>query len=197
MRLIVVRHGESECNATGVVSTNDTPLSEIGREEAKLTAKCLKKYKIDKIYSSDLPRAAETAQIIAEECPVSGINYDKALREADEGDYGGLDYKDANQKFREFIDASDSHLTKHPAGGESVVEHRDRVMNFVYRVISEEEGTVLLVAHGGTNKLILGTLKGVPLSEIHKGYHANCSVSVLDMGDDITIILEADTSHLD
>ena len=193
----MVRHGESECNAKGIVSTNDTPLSDIGRAEVKKTGIYLKKYEIDKIYASDLPRAAETAQIIADRCGISEITYVKALREADSGDHGGLTQEEANLRFHEYLKASKDNLASHPAGGESVMDHRDRVMNFVCRIISEEKGTVLLVAHGGTNKVILGILKGTPLAEIHKGYHANCSVSILDIDEEVKVILEADTSHLD
>ncbi len=193
----MVRHGESKANAAGVVSTDETPLSDMGRKEVKQTALELSKYHLDELYSSDLPRAAETAQIIAKECGIDDITYVKALREAGSGDYSGLSQEEASIKFREFIEASDDHLLKHPAGGESVIEHRDRVMEFVYRIIAEEKGNILLVAHGGTNKIIFGTLTGIPLKEIHKGYHANCSVSILDIEEEVEVILEADTSHLD
>lgn len=60
-----------------------------------------------------------------------------------------------------------------------------------------EEGTILLVAHGGINKVILRTLKGTHLPVMHKDYHVNSSVSLLYIEGGVKFISEADTSHIE
>lgn len=84
MRLILVRHGESEANAKGINQGQylDTPLTKKGVEQAKKVAKRLKEEKIDMIYSSDLIRAKQTAREINKFHDLK-IIFDKRIREKD------------------------------------------------------------------------------------------------------------------
>ena len=64
--VVIIRHGQSQGNAEGRFGGHtDTPLSPRGRKQAKATAKALAKEKFSAIYSSDLPRAIETATPLA------------------------------------------------------------------------------------------------------------------------------------
>src|SRR5919202_1858421 len=66
--LLLIRHGQSTANATGVWQGQmEFPLSEEGREQARLAGRALAGERIDAIYSSPLGRAFETAEIIARE----------------------------------------------------------------------------------------------------------------------------------
>ncbi len=67
IRLYFVRHGETEWNKIGKFQGSaDVSLNNIGKIQADLTAEYIKKFKFDKIYSSPLKRAFETASKIAE-----------------------------------------------------------------------------------------------------------------------------------
>ncbi|OGJ19951.1 hypothetical protein A3K73_03250 [Candidatus Pacearchaeota archaeon RBG_13_36_9] len=84
MKLILIRHAESEANAKGINQGQkiDTSLSDLGKKQAKQVAQRLKEEKIDIIYSSDLKRAKETAEQINKFHKLK-IIYDKRLREKD------------------------------------------------------------------------------------------------------------------
>ena len=65
-RLFLIRHGQSDGNAKGRFGGHSpTPLSDLGRQQAELTATTLAKEKIHAIYSSDLLRAVQTAEPLA------------------------------------------------------------------------------------------------------------------------------------
>ena len=72
--LIFVRHGYSLANEQNIFAgITDVPLTEVGKEQARLTAHYLSRYAIDKLYSSDLQRAMQTAQPIAEQTGLAFI----------------------------------------------------------------------------------------------------------------------------
>ena len=81
-KLIFLRHGESEYNRIKKYAGQlDVPLSEVGKQQAIIAGSYIaKNYKIDEIYSSNLSRAIETAQPIA-----NAIHIDKRLSELDSG----------------------------------------------------------------------------------------------------------------
>src|SRR3989344_7406588 len=89
--LILVRHGRSEWNDKGLwTGFTDIGLNDVGREEAKRTAKAIKDIKIDLAYTSLLKRAHETLDIIIKTLKIKvPIKKDFALNERDYGDYTG------------------------------------------------------------------------------------------------------------
>lgn len=65
-RLILLRHGQTDYNATGRMQGQmDTHLSDLGRQQAQRTADELSRWDIRRVVTSDLSRAAETAGLIA------------------------------------------------------------------------------------------------------------------------------------
>ncbi|MED6177821.1 hypothetical protein PIB30_101664 [Stylosanthes scabra] len=95
--IVVVRHGETAWNADGRIQGHlDVELNEAGRQQAAAVAERLSREpKISVIYSSDLQRAYETAQIIASRCGGLEVVKDSALRERHLGDLQGLIYHEA------------------------------------------------------------------------------------------------------
>lgn len=85
-KLIFLRHGESEYNRIKKYAGQlDVPLSEVGKQQAIIAGSYIaKNYKIDEIYSSNLSRAIETAQPIANALKLP-IHIDKRLSELDSG----------------------------------------------------------------------------------------------------------------
>ena len=90
MKIIIIRHGETEENKKGIVQ-GQIPghLSELGKEQAKKVAKRLSKEKINVIYSSDLDRAKNTAQEIAKFHKKTLFELKQELRERNWGNLQG------------------------------------------------------------------------------------------------------------
>lgn len=94
-KLYFVRHGLSEMNIAGIWSgTTETPLSDVGKEQALTAGEAVKSLQIDTIVCSTLGRAVETAQIIADQIdyPLSNITQSKLLIERHFGVLEGTPY---------------------------------------------------------------------------------------------------------
>jgi broad specificity phosphatase PhoE len=92
-RVYLVRHGETEWNATRKVQGHsDVSLSEKGREQARLLSKRLASEKFDCFYSSDLDRAVETARILAAPHNLD-VNVTSDLRELNFGTWEGMHFR--------------------------------------------------------------------------------------------------------
>src|SRR5687767_10128865 len=101
----LIRHGETEWNTTGRwQGILPVPLNDIGREQARKLAATLRQDAIQMIYTSDLSRAAETAQIIADTLGIP-VSVDERLRELDIGIFQGLTVEEILQRHaREYAD---------------------------------------------------------------------------------------------
>ena len=98
-KLYLVRHGQSAGNAEGRFGGHGpTPLSKLGEEQARLTAKLLSKEGITVIYSSDLQRAVQTAEPLSKLTGVP-VNSTPAFRERNVGVLEGLTFDESKQTF--------------------------------------------------------------------------------------------------
>src|SRR2546421_645446 len=98
MRLILVRHGESEWNRISRYQGQaDAPLSELGLRQAEALGQRLALEKIDAIYASPLQRALRTAEAIARFHPRVPVIQDTALYEIHHGDWQGLLAKEVRE----------------------------------------------------------------------------------------------------
>jgi len=140
--LLLARHGETDWNREGRwQGWADPPLNDLGRAQAGALAETLRSVPFDAVYSSDLRRAHETAEILAAPHAVPVVT-DPGLREIDVGSWSGL--------TRAEIDARFGPDTVHP-DGETREQHAARVLAAVERLArAHPEGRVLLVTHGGT-----------------------------------------------
>lgn len=108
MRFYLIRHGQSEDNIIRRISGHlATPLSELGKEQAKSLGQELKEkgIKFDVVYSSDIRRSSETATIICNEIGIIDIIFDKRLREGDAGVFTGRLYADITEEEQKFLDS--------------------------------------------------------------------------------------------
>ena len=97
--LYLVRHGETEANVTNTLQgQSDVLLNETGLRQAQLIGKRLREKPFDEIWSSDLSRAAVTAQEIA---GTREVKYSTLLREWDLGEWVGLSWSDIAEKYPE------------------------------------------------------------------------------------------------
>ncbi len=98
-RLYLIRHGQSAGNAEGRFGGHSpTPLSDLGKKQAELTAKVLSKEKIHAIYSSDLLRAVQTAQPLAKLLDLPIIQTPD-FRERHVGVLEGLTFDESKEKY--------------------------------------------------------------------------------------------------
>lgn len=198
MRLYIIRHGQTDSNAARVVQGhNQTPLNDLGLEQALKVAQRLALEDIDCIYSSDLKRARETAKIVTDVCKVSLYLTDK-LRERSYGVYDGKPFSKYEQAFL------NSGLEKHefrPEGGENYLEVRNRAADFLTLLFSRytNNEVVALVAHAGINKMLLSCLLGKSIEDAMRIEQKNTCVNIIEVDSDGAGVAEIVncTSHLD
>jgi 2,3-bisphosphoglycerate-dependent phosphoglycerate mutase len=159
--LALVRHGQSlwnhENRFTGFV---DVPLTEQGRNEARLAAKALQGMKFDVAYTSALTRAQETLALILETLGQRiPVIRDAALNERHYGDLQGLNKADAAKRFgEEQVKLWRRSYDVPPPNGESLELTAKRVLPFYDRAIAgdlRQGKNVLVVAHGNSNRSLV------------------------------------------
>ncbi len=183
MRLILVRHGETEDNASNTVQgQTHGRLSTNGLSQAELVSLRLKDTKVDAIYTSDLERARETAGIIAARLPSLERVEDIRLREQDFGIFEGRPIIDLLEKMeREQADFA----TFIPEEGESRVKFQERVLRFFEEKREGHAGeTVLIITHYGVINILLGWLLGHDDPLATDWRIGNASVTILDIDED-------------
>jgi len=196
MQIYLVRHGQTEENATRIIQGwNPGTLTALGIEQAERLALRLKEVRFDAIYSSDSGRAANTARIITR-FHNTPIQFTAALRERHMGIFQG-------RHFAEFDQAqAQSGLTEkdfRPEGGENLHEVRDRATSFVKSLREfHPDQTILLVAHGRWNTMLLGAVSGMSIDEALTIKQTNTCVNILecDARGDFTIALLNCDAHL-
>lgn len=180
MRLILVRHGETEENVAKI-NQGHMPgkLTQKGIEQTKKLALRLKDEKIDKIFVSDLKRCVDTAAEIIKFHPKAEVIYEPAVREQNLGIFEGM----THGSMRKAAEAAgiDPYELK-PEGGESFQELRNRISTFMEQLIKKEhDKTVLIVSHGGPIRQFLLHYLKVPKEKWLEYIHENCAVTILEI----------------
>lgn len=153
MKLYLIRHGQSEANLKKIHGGwLDVPLTEQGRLEAKSAGRILEGIPFHKVYSSDLIRALETADIALPD-------YEKTqtplLREICLGSLAGRKAQDCLEEYGEHYLTQKANWNFRDFGGESYDEHRDRAKAFLDSVADEGDIHVAAFCHEGTIKCML------------------------------------------
>lgn len=180
-KLILVRHGQGENNLYNLVGGwSDVKLTELGKQQAQAVAERLSEELNEdyEIYSSDLERAKQTAEIICEKLGKTPI-FAVELREHNPGIASGVSQEEAQKLLQ---DVSGPPLEWRPfPEAENAGEFFDRVSGFMDILIEKEE-RVIIVSHGGTIQNIIRWWIGSPLPDYYRvGFGvANTSVTVLD-----------------
>lgn len=177
--LILIRHGETIWNKEGRFQGHvNVPLSETGVRQAELVRDYLKDYSITAVYTSDLVRAAKTAQIIATPHGLSATP-DQRLREFSFGIWEGLTRIEIEQKYKAlYLERQRNAYAKVP-GGETAIQLQSRAMEAVYEICHKESGVVVLVSHGGTIRSTLATMLGMDLTNSYRLMVGNTTLSVV------------------
>jgi len=202
VELVIVRHGQSEGNRDRVFTGHGpSPLTERGRREAEATARRIAEKPVSAIFSSDLPRALETAAPIVEKAGLPLVA-DGALRERNFGDLTGTSFTDIEARHPDVWRAllARDPLFR-PPGGESNADCRARIAGFVDALLARGvEGRVVLVSHGVAINQLLYHLLGVPAELPPPVVFRvdNCSVQRVERHEGVVRILGInDRSHLE
>ena len=201
--VVIIRHGQSQGNAEGRFGGHtDTPLSPRGRKQAKATAKALASEEFAAIYSSDLPRAIETASPLAN---LTGVPLDTtdALRERSVGVMEGLTFEEAAEQHPEQYQALLRRDFEHVLrGGESYRQTLDRASRKLDEAIElHKGGCIVFFAHTGTICILIlhlmGALDAPDLKPVWIAT-ANCGIARFDLRDDgfVRVLAINDTRHL-
>jgi 2,3-bisphosphoglycerate-dependent phosphoglycerate mutase len=168
--ILLARHGETEWNREGrFQGWADPPLNDAGRTQARELAERLRDTPFDAVYSSDLRRAHETADIVAAPHDVPVVT-DPGLREIDVGSWSGLTRREIEERFP----GADHH------DGESREDHLARVLAAVERIARAHVGErILIVSHGGSLRALRRHAIGDPVHPME-----NCGVYELHFRDE-------------
>ena len=179
-RILMIRHGETEWNkARKIMGWADIPLNETGREQAGRIGIILKKlYEIEAIYSSDLSRAVETAEIIrSSSCPTAEIMETRAFREMNPGAFSGYRYYELPPEADLMTMNYERAMDFRREGGETLREFNDRVLNAFHGLLEELPAVSLIVTHSGVISTVLGKMKGLnPLECLIQIHPFNCAI---------------------
>lgn len=153
MKLILVRHGQTEDNIRNVIQKPETPLNAVGKKQAIAIAKKLKNEKIDMVFSSDYKRALDTAKEIVKFHPDLEIIHSQEIREKNAGIFTG---KPLTKQQDARIRSGMSFYKFRPTNGESLTDLQKRMVRFYKRLTRKyKKKTILLVTHGGAIKTLL------------------------------------------
>jgi len=199
--LLLLRHGETEWNIDGrwQGQAADTPLTELGRQQARIVAGRLRAYPIRAIYSSDLLRAFETAQIAGQTLGLTPIA-DIALRESDIGAWTGLTWDEITVRFPDEVAAMYAGQEVRRGGGESYGELQARLAAAAEGIAARHPGqTVLLVSHGAALRSLVAHVLDASLAQMHRiAIGGNTALSVIQMRHGhLRLVSYNDTAHLD
>jgi probable phosphoglycerate mutase len=177
--LILARHGETDWNRENRFQGHaDPPLNELGRRQSAQLAGIIGEEGIERIYTSPLRRASETAEIVAEKLGLA-VEPVEALREIDVGSWSGLTRVEVSERFPEHYARW---LERAPHGfedGETYEELAARVVPAVRALAERHPGaTLLLVTHGGPSRVVQAHAAGIDYAEARRRETvlANCAV---------------------
>ena len=199
-KIILIRHGESEANQLSTLAGfSDYQLTDLGFEQAKLTAEHLKNEKIDAIYSSALLRAKYTAIPHAERRGLS-VTFCPELRETFCGDWEGGVLADLREKYPvEYARMRETLDFTYP-GGENWWDSGVRFYKKALEIAKENpDRTVLIVAHGGVIRVFWSLVCGTPkeLAAQKHPYATNASYSIVNFDGERFVPVEySNDSHL-
>jgi broad specificity phosphatase PhoE len=185
IRVFVARHGETEWNREGRWQGQGGPgLNETGRVQARALAMRLSALRVDALYSSDLARARETAEIAATATGLEPV-LDPGLREVDVGDWRGLTRDEVSRRdpdgYRRWLGGEAGWN-----GGETYAEMHARVVAAVERLVAASAvGRIAVISHGGAVRALAANAAGLPKHDRLRIEGArNCSLTTLSYDHD-------------
>ncbi|MFG2821278.1 histidine phosphatase family protein [Kitasatospora sp. NPDC048365] len=184
-RIVFWRHGQTSWNLESrFQGTTDIALTDQGVFQAQRAARLLAALKPDLLISSDLQRARRTADELAR---LTGLEVDhhEGLRETYAGEWQGLTNSEIRARYPEEYEAWSRGEPVRRGGGELATEVADRAVPVVLDAVDKlpDNGTVVVVSHGGTIRTMIGRLLDMEPAQWERfGGLSNCCWSVMGQG---------------
>jgi alpha-ribazole phosphatase len=196
MRLLLVRHGETDYNRQWrYQGRTDLGLNQAGRRQAERLRQRLYREPIDTVYASNFKRAVATANIIARRRGVRVVPCEN-LAEIDFGKFEGLTYDEIVKRYPDW-EPSDFSFAAY--GGESLEQLARRIRAFADELPGDNpaDADILLIAHSGSLRVLLCLLLGIDIESWLRFRLAPASLTVVeDVGRKPVLTLLNDVSHL-
>lgn len=187
MKITIVRHGISESNIKEKGSNPyfcgayNTPLADSGREMAKRLKNNEDIKRVEKVYSSDLDRAIETAKLAI---PNKKINIDKNLRERSLGIFENHSEKEIREEYPEYFPNGKAlfrhDFVKKAPGGENYTDVCNRCLNFLKTLNLESDENIGIFSHMHFIRCFVYILTGMTEEELLSFIIPNCEPIVLE-----------------
>ena len=187
-KICLITHTEATHTVNNLVGGwYDSELTEVGRKQANALSSRVAEYGFDiataQVYSSDLTRAKQTAEII---CGVHSnrIIFDARLREMSFGDNEGLPQSE-HSKLMQFPPKTGNRLDHRICkGAESPRELASRVTEFVESIMQDEQD-VIVIAHGFSSSFVIAAFQQIPIEGMaYIDYKLrSASISILEVDD--------------
>lgn len=186
LKMIIVRHGETDWNSLRMIQGwKDIPLNKTGIEKSIKTAKYINNNfnKINKIYSSDLKRAYQTAKPISELLNIP-ITTNQNLREQSFGELEGNEIDNLKKNDLDLfkkLKFDKNNYNKNNIDAETHIQFKNRIMNELNSIINshKNEDKIIIVTHGGVIRIILYYWLNIHNDNFY--FIKNNSISILDI----------------
>ncbi|MFA6533651.1 MAG: histidine phosphatase family protein [Patescibacteria group bacterium] len=182
MKILFVRHGESEKNVQGVTHNqgDDSALTAAGRQQILALAVKLKKYQPAAVYCSNETRSRQSAEIIAKNFDIPVVVSEK-IGERQLGEWAGKPWKEFEAELNK-MDLKERY-TFVPAGGESWQQMERRLSEFLDGLLKQKGGCYVVLTHGGAMRALIPLLEKGDLAKSFAYDFTNAEVLVADYHD--------------
>ncbi len=194
VRLVLVRHGISSFNEKGLIQgrTDSSYLTDKGYEQALKSGEALSGINFDKIYSSPLQRAAETAKTIQKSLKgENNVEYDKNLLEVDLSKWSGLTINEIQNKYPENyllwkndpenLELEGDNKLKYRPIQELYYQANEFIKNILKIYLEKNEASILVIGHNAILRCLILSLIGRPKKGFRKIKLDNASFSILNI----------------
>lgn len=179
--LWLVRHGQTDWNVEQRFQGHlEVPLNQTGIKQAEEAAKKLADKRFDALYSSDLLRTRQTAEILARQFDLP-VHFDRRLREINHGVWQGLLKEEAKQKYpSEYASRRTNPVHAHAPQGESVNDVAMRMADCASELAQRfPNGNVLVVSHGMAIATLVCQASRLPLEKAYTLIPENTNLNVI------------------
>jgi len=168
-KFCLIRHGQTDWNLEGrYQGRSDVPLNENGHAQAKALAGQLQGQSFAAIYSSDLARACQTAQPIADVLNLT-VQIEPRLREINQGEWEGQLVENIKALYADlWAQRTIDPASVRPPGGETVAEVAARVYAALNDILRRHPlGSILIVSHGLSLATIICRVRDIPIGKAY------------------------------
>ncbi|MBI5427928.1 MAG: histidine phosphatase family protein [Nitrospinae bacterium] len=189
-RVYLIRHGEV-LNAREPCFNGhyDIALSPRGIDQVQKVAEALEGKPVSKVYSSDLQRAYESARIVGKPRGQEPVAFPE-LREICMGLWEGLTAREVDRRYPGELERRLKDVETFCAeGGETFAQLQDRVIPKFQEIVGNHPGdSVVVVAHGGVNRVILSRVLGLPARHIFRIRQDYATVNIIQYRDGDSVV---------